>query len=368
MRNVIEVALHERAIVLSSGLPREALGPGRHVRWGFRIDVVKVDTRPLILGLAREARVVLPEAWFDEVKVGVHERAVLFRDDVPQVFLRPGVHRYWTVDETVKLAVFSVDDPMPPLTDELVRVIPQREYVDVLVEAHEAGLHYVQGRLAGVLEPGRYALWSHPQAVVAVRRVDLRRQDLALVGQELVTRDKVTLRLSLSASWVVADPARMAQSVDSARDAIYLMVQLAARDYVAGVTLDQLLEGRDEMRVFLESQTAPRAEAIGVRIESIGVKDVVLPGDMKALLNRVIEAEKEAAANVILRREETAATRSLANTARVMADNPVLLRLKELEAIKEIAGQVGEVRLVVGADGLEKLIPAGLLGGDQARR
>jgi hypothetical protein len=76
----------------------------------------------------------------------------------------------------------------------------------------------------------------------------------------------------------------------------------------------------------------------------------------------VIEAEKEAAANVILRREETAATRSLANTAKVIADNPVLMRLKELESIKEIASQIGEVRLVVGSDGLDKLAMAGLLG------
>jgi hypothetical protein len=84
---------------------------------------------------------------------------------------------------------------------------------------------------------------------------------------------------------------------------------------------------------------------------------------MKALLNRVIEAEKEAAANVILRREETAATRSLANTARVMADNPVLLRLKELESLKEMAAQIDEVRLVVGSDGLDRLVQANLLRG-----
>ena len=97
------------------------------------------------------------------------------------------------------------------------------------------------------------------------------------------------------------------------------------------------------------------------------MKDVVLPGEMKTLLNRVIEAEKEAAANVILRREETAATRSLANTARVMAENPVLLRLKELETMKEIAGNIDEVRLVVGADGLDKLLTAQLLGGSKGK-
>src|SRR5205823_12355121 len=139
----------------------------------------------------------------------------------------------------------------------------------------------------------------------------------------------------------------------------YLDVQLAARDYVAGVTLDQLLEGRDAMTKFLEAQVAPRAQLIGLAVQRIGVKDVVLPGEMKTLLNRVIEAEKEAAANTIMRREETAATRSLANTARVMAEQPVLLRLKELESMKEIASHIHEVRVVVGADGLKTLLPAG---------
>jgi regulator of protease activity HflC (stomatin/prohibitin superfamily) len=139
-------------------------------------------------------------------------------------------------------------------------------------------------------------------------------------------------------------------------------MQLAARDYVAGVSLDDLLEGRDAMTRFLEAEAVPAAARFGVRIDRVGVKDVVLPGEMKTLLNRVIEAEKEAAANVILRREETAATRSLANTARVIADHPVLMRLKELEAIKDIAERIDEVRLVVGSDGLDKLLPAQLLG------
>lgn len=84
---------------------------------------------------------------------------------------------------------------------------------------------------------------------------------------------------------------------------------------------------------------------------------------MKTLLNRVIEAEKEAQANVILRREETAVTRSLANTAKVMAQEPILLRLKELETLKEIASRIEQVRIVVGADKLPSLLPAQLLGG-----
>ncbi len=192
--------------------------------------------------------------------------------------------------------------------------------------------------------------------------VDMRRSEIQLAGQELMTRDKVTLRLSLTIEYAIEDAVKALHQVANLHDALYLLVQLAARDYVASVRLDELLEGRDEMTNFLRGAVEPKAKAFGVSVAQVGVKDVVLPGEMKALLNRVIEAEKEAAANVISRREETAATRSLANTAKVMADNPVLLRLKELDALKDIAGQIGEVRLVVGADGLNKLLPAGLLG------
>jgi len=176
-----------------------------------------------------------------------------------------------------------------------------------------------------------------------------------------MTKDKVTLRLSLTVEYAVEDAALATHAVANIRDAVYLLVQLASREFVSGVTLDELLAGRDSMTRALESETVDKARRFGVRVERVGVKDVVLPGEMKTLLNRVIEAEKEAAANVILRREETAATRSLANTAKVMSENPILLRLKELDSLKEIASRIKDVRVVVGADGLKTLLPAGLL-------
>jgi len=366
MRHVFEVALGERVVVLRDGLPVRALEPGRHVLWGwgryrtlhFHLHDLMIDTKPEILAM-------LPSGWFNEVSLGTHERGVLYRDGKPVVWLRPGTHRYWTLETGVEVAVFSVDEAMPPLTDELQAVIPRGEYIDVTILAHERGVLYRQGSIEDLVGPGRYTMWTYPASQVAIAKVDMRRQELTLASQELMTRDKVTLRLNLSAAYVVSDPLRMAQRVPAPRDPVYLMVQLAAREYVASVTLDELLEGREALNAYLAQATAAPAEDIGLRIETLGVKDVVLPGEMKDLMNRVIAAEKEAAANVILRREETAATRSLANTAKVMADNPVLLRLKELEAVKEIAGQVNEVRLVVGSDGLEKLIPAGLLRGDR---
>src|SRR6185295_6637095 len=117
------------------------------------------------------------------------------------------------------------------------------------------------------------------------------------------------------------------------------------------------LDGRGNLTKYLEAQVLPRAEVFGVRVHRVGVKDVILPGEMKTLLNKVIEAEKAAAANVILRRDDAAATRNMANTAKVIAENPVLMRLKELETMKEIAEKIDEIKLVMGAEGLKHLMP-----------
>jgi regulator of protease activity HflC (stomatin/prohibitin superfamily) len=294
--------------------------------------------------------------------LGPLERAILYLDGAPAVFMRPGTHRYWTVDPSVRLTVFDVSQPLPNLTAELEILIPKSEYVAVTVQAHEKGLRFEQGRLTAVLEPGRYKLWTHPEAQIQITTIDMRRTEVTIAAQELMTRDKVTLRLTLTVEYAVEDATLATQKVASVRDSVYLAAQLALREYVGAVTLDELLEGRDALTRFLEADVVPKVARFGVRVDRVGVKDVVLPGEMKTLLNRVIAAEKEAAANVILRREETSATRSLVNTARLMADQPILMRLKELEAMKEIAGQIKDVSVVVGSESFRTLLPADWLG------
>jgi regulator of protease activity HflC (stomatin/prohibitin superfamily) len=97
-----------------------------------------------------------------------------------------------------------------------------------------------------------------------------------------------------------------------------------------------------------------RAQAAnyGLMVESVGVKDVILPGEMKDILNQVVQAEKAAQANLIKRREETAATRSLLNTAKLMEENPVLLRLKELESLEKITEKVDKLTVFGGLEGV----------------
>jgi regulator of protease activity HflC (stomatin/prohibitin superfamily) len=362
MFKVVHVKLNERVVLFKGSLPLRALGPGRHLVWSRHLTEQRFNVLELVFRALPEVRALLPSDWYREVTLSPLQRGVLFRDGTPVAFLRPGVHRFWTIDPSVTLQLFDVTKALPPLTQELEQLIPKAEYIDVTVQAHELGLRYEQGRMTGLLEPGRYKLWTHPEAQARIATADMRRTELAISGQDLMTRDKVSLRLSLAVAYAIEDVVLATHKVENVSAALYTAVQLAARGYVASVTLDELLEGRDAFARFLTQEVVPKAKAFGARVDDLGVKDIVLPGEMKTLLNRVIEAEKAAAANVISRREETAATRSLVNTARLMADQPILLRLKELEAMQEIAAKIQEVRIVVGAENLQSLLPAQLLG------
>jgi len=354
------IQLNERAVLYRNAIPVRALGPGKHRFWG-NAKVARFNTDALLCSARREVCAVMPNDWVAEARIGQGERGLIYKDDVPMVFLRPGVHRYWTVDPSVTLRVMSVEADLPELTDELIALIPNGEIVRATVNQYERGLLYVQGKFERMLAPGRYGFWTYPEAHIVVQTMDMRMQQLAITGQELMTRDKVTLRMTLTVEYRPADPPEVMHSVADVTEALYLHAQLAAREYIAGVTLDELLEGRDAMQKFMEAYVVPKAKDFGVEVSGVGLKDIILPGEMKVLLNRVIEAEKAAAANVITRREEAAATRVMANAAKVMADNPVLLKLKQMDALKEMAQSVSELRLVVGAGDLKKVLGGKLL-------
>ena len=94
---------------------------------------------------------------------------------------------------------------------------------------------------------------------------------------------------------------------------------------------------------------------IGLKVVSVGVRDVILPGDMKDLMNKVTKAKKAAEANLIARREETAAMRSQANTAKLLDASPTLMRLRELEVLEKVAGS-GKLNVVLGEKGLAERV------------
>lgn len=210
--------------------------------------------------------------------------------------------------------------------------------VKTIVEAFEKGLKFRDGKFVALLDPGAYRL-ATIFAKEEIRKVDLRLRTMILQGQEIMTLDKVTLRITMLAKMKIVDPVTALLKVDDYAAQLYGDVQLALRDAVGALELDAIIgqKGRVGEQVTLAAKD--KAAAYGVELIEAGVRDLILPGDMKTILNQVMEAKKKAEASLIQRREEVAATRSLANTAELLAKNPVLMKLKELEALEKVAAR-----------------------------
>jgi len=213
-----------------------------------------------------------------------------------------------------------------------------------------------------LLPPGNHGFWRFNRQV-SVTSVDLRSQIAEVSGQEILTRDKVGLRLNLSAVWRFTDVRRAMAQMPKPAEHVYRELQFGLLAAVGEQTLDALLENKAAIDQTVLAQVRERLEGSGIALESVGVKDIILPGEMKTILAQVVEAEKSAQANVIRRREETAATRSLLNTAKVMEGNPVALRMKELETLERVAERIDKISVVGGLDqvlnGLVTLRPNG---------
>jgi regulator of protease activity HflC (stomatin/prohibitin superfamily) len=225
-------------------------------------------------------------------------------------------------------------------------------YLTEVADNH-VGLLIVDGALVQTLKPGLHVYWKFNRTV-KVEQVDLRVQAMEVSGQEILTKDKVSLRVNLSASYQITDPVKARSSLTDFADHLYRELQFALRQVIGTRTLDALLGNKDELDRAVHDAVRAKVGEHGIDVRSVGVKDVILPGEMKNILNQVVEAEKAAQANVIKRREETAATRSLLNTARLMEDNPTLLRLKELEVLEKVTEKVDKLTVFGGLDGVLK--------------
>lgn len=210
----------------------------------------------------------------------------------------------------------------------------------------EVGLLYQDGRFVRSLAPGRYRLVNWPWSRQEITRVDTRRTQFQLNGQEMLTADALSVRLNVSADYRVVDAALAVNSVEDYRTALYLAVQILLRDEVQSRTLDELLADRTALSSALLARGRLAAAELGLELLSAGVKDVVLPGDIKRMLSQEAEALRTGRAALVAAREETAATRAKANTAQLLQNSPVLLRLKELEALAQVAGGLGNTVII----------------------
>ncbi|HAM5646631.1 TPA: slipin family protein [Escherichia coli] len=286
------------------------------------------------------------------------EAGALYMDGILLEILPPSTRRlYWRVEDDLTLVRMNTQQ-VQVQTEVMNAVLqPRRKgavkgrdaILTVQVPAWHVGVLKIDGETQALLPPGLTAYWKINHLVEA-EVVDTRLQVLEVSGQEILTKDKVNLRINLAANWRYSDVLLAFSQLTKPIDHLYRELQFALREAVGTRTLDELLEDKQVIDDVVSEQVKSRMLPFCMEIASLGVKDIVLPGDMKNILAQLVEAEKSAQANVIRRREETAATRSLLNTAKVMENNPVALRLKELETLERVAERIDNISVFGGLD------------------
>jgi regulator of protease activity HflC (stomatin/prohibitin superfamily) len=372
----VTVKKNERGLLLRNGDFDRVLQPGTH--WliagldTLRVELFALEQPAFTHALAdylmaREPGVVTAEF----VRVELNESQVGLRTENGALVevLAPATRRlYWKglVDVQVEVIDIAASAEVPATTVSRLVLTQLRQravaglagVLQVQVPEHGAGILWIDGKVERLLAPGSYAFWKFNRNV-SVELVDLRLQALEVTGQEILTRDKVALRLNLSATWRYADVLKAYKELAKPADHLYRELQFGLRAAVGTRTLDELLENKSVIDEVVTAQATTKLAGYGLHLDGVGVKDIVLPGEMKTILAQVVEAGKAAEANVIRRREETAATRSLLNTAKVMEGNPIALRMKELETLERVAERIDKISVFGGLDqvlnGLVKL-------------
>ena len=286
-----------------------------------------------------------------------YERGLVWVDGRFSCVLSPGLYAYWTGHRDVRVEV--VDARSVRFEHPDFKVIVKSPMVQRLLDIcdvtrNHAGVLFQDGRYIDTLPAGLYAFWKDV-ADSRIVEVDLRETTIDVCGQDIMTADKVTLRMNAVTTYRIANAKKAVTETDNVQQALYRDVQLALRALVGSRELDVFLNDKDVVSEELESAVRQRAEDLGLELTSVGIRDVILPGDMKDLMNKVTEAKKAAEANLISRREETAAIRSQANTAKLLAESPMLMRLRELEILEKIATQ-GTLNVMLGEKGLTERI------------
>ncbi|MBU1108345.1 MAG: slipin family protein [Candidatus Riflebacteria bacterium] len=287
-----------------------------------------------------------------------NQRAVLWIDDRFYALLGTGRQMIWKTQKDVRVEELVVDDPRfehrhlykigkSAATKELLETIQ--------VEQGETCVYYRDGKLIAEFEPGFYAFWK---GIAALKFFVLSKKEkvLDLTGQDIMTADKVSLRLNAVVNFKIRDAVKSVSVCESAETALYRECQLIMRAIIGARKIDEMLASKEQLTFEIAALLKSKAEVYGIEVIGFGVRDIILPGKMREIMNRVVAAQKEAEANQIMRREETAATRSQCNTAKMLETNPTLMRLRELELIEKVA-EKSKINLFLGEKGLaEKLV------------
>jgi regulator of protease activity HflC (stomatin/prohibitin superfamily) len=360
MLHRIVVGENERVLVTRQRRFADILGPGQYCIFGRDVGLAPHNVRDLVFAGEWAEHIVnrrpdVAERYFTTVETSDAQVAVVYLDGKLSRVVTPSTRAlYWKAAVNVTFELIDArTEPEVPATmlAALVRLGREAYFSFAAIDEGKRGLVYLDGRLLRELGPGAYGFWT----AVATPRIEIletRRQSVEVPGQEILTKDKVTVRVNISAVYEVADVTLARASLKDVNEYLYRTLQIAVRQSLGKRTLEEVLAEKTDIDETVSAEVRREMEAYGVRVSAIALKDIILPGDIREILNQVVTAEKQAQANLIRRREETAATRSLLNTAKLMEENPLLVRLKELETLERIADKVQQITVVGGLNEL----------------
>ena len=349
MLSNIRIKANQTGLVLKNGRVTRVLSEGKH--WIFLGESLQVYdmTFPFLAG--KELAIYLENnelaSRLEVIEVKDNEAVFVYINGNFSEVLTAGNHSFWKgvmEYKFVKADTSSVyiDESIPKVLLDQVKVRPMvRKFT---VASDEAGLLFVDGKFVRQLASGTYQFWQN-STTIEIKSADLRMQSMEIAGQELLTKDKAALRINFFVRFKISNVVMALLGNKDWEKQLYLLMQLALREIVGGLALDELLSRRESMGREILQIVSGKATQMGISVTDTGVRDFILPGDMKDIMNQVLVAEKKAQANTITRREETASTRSLLNTAKLMEDNAMLFKLKEMEYVEKIAEKINTISL-----------------------
>lgn len=338
---------NQKGLLFDNGVLKNILNPGKYnVFFGKTIERLQLSdeiepqncTVQKILDYCPGAKALISDITVKNGEVCLH-----YVNGVYSGCLTAGQHAFWSEYGQHEFRIISTEEPK--ITDVpnviLTQLVPGIVQEINILDGYSAVIYY-DGKAAEYVGAGRYFYWNGAVKVTS-RIYDMRMQTTSITGQEILTKDKVGLRVNFVMNWRITDYVKLAELFPNIEQTLYTAAQLALRDFLGQKTIDELLGNRESIGTAVLNDLKERTEDAFVEIMSAGIKDIILPGEITAIMNTVLAAEKRAQANVITRREEVASTRSLLNTAKLMDENETLRRLKELEYIERICEHVGEI-------------------------
>ena len=350
---------NQRGFLFKDGRFIKMLGAGKYYTFGGReIEVVNAVGELLTEKSTPDALLANPDVKGAVAYAEVPDQHIAFHfvNGMYTGVLTKGIYRYWNLSEKHEFQIVSTagTEVQADLPAYIIDKLPERICRHVFVNEYQKARLFLNGKLDRILEPGVYHFWNN-EVQVDVNFADTRLKQMSISGQEILTSDKVSLRISFVCNYKITDFVKSYTEVDDFEEQIHVAAQLAMRDFVGRYKLDEILESKDRLSEYVLGRLKEREGDFYAEITDAGVKDIILPGEIRDIMNTVLVAEKRAQANVITRREEVASTRSLLNTAKLMDENETLFKLKELEYIERICEHVGSINLNGSGDILAQL-------------